>query len=95
MRELRWICQVGNCYDEKRPDLRVLSVAFPLAETLHGIPRSIGVGALTDRISRNSSDIVATIRETIEEFREPAAVGKLDEGEDIAVDEDFDLRTAA
>ena len=95
MRELRWICQVGNCYDEKRPDLRVLSVAFPLAETLHGIPRSIGVGGLTDRINGNISDIVATIRETIEKFREPAAMGEWGEGEDIAVDEDVDLRTAA
>ena len=86
MRELRWIRQVGYCYDEKRPDPRVLSVAFPLEETLHGIPLSIGVGGLTDRISRNISDIVATIRETIEEFREPA---------EEAIEEDFDFRTAA
>jgi DNA-binding IclR family transcriptional regulator len=86
MRELRWIRQVGYCYDEKRLDPRVLSVAFPLEETLHGIPLSIGVGGLTDRISRNISDIVATIRETIKEFREPA---------EEAIEEDFDFRTAA
>ena len=72
MRELRWIRQVGYCYDEKRPDPRVLSVAFPLEETLHGIPLALGVGGLTDRISRNISDICTTIRETIAEFRERA-----------------------
>lgn len=94
-RELSWIRQVGYCYDDKRPDPRVLSVAFPLQETLHGIPLALGVGGLTDRISRRISDIVATTRETIEEFREQIAASAFAEESEPNDSPPGELRPAA
>jgi len=69
MKELAWIRKVGYCYIEHRPVLGISSLAFPLGETLHGIPLALGVGGVHDRIASRKAEIVATIRETIAEFK--------------------------
>jgi len=72
-KDLAWIRRIGYCYHENRPTPEVSSMAFPLGETLHGIPLAVGIGGLADRLARRQTQIVAIVRETIAEFKEKAA----------------------
>ncbi|MES2337400.1 MAG: helix-turn-helix domain-containing protein [Pseudomonadota bacterium] len=69
MSEIRWIRHTGYSYRANKPTQEVSSISFTLDEELHGIPLAIGVGGLADRISREKSNIVATMRECIAEFK--------------------------
>jgi len=69
MKELRWVRQIGYSYVEHSPSPEVSSMAFPLCETLHGIPLAIGVGGLHGRLEQRKMQLVAMIRETIAEFK--------------------------
>jgi DNA-binding IclR family transcriptional regulator len=73
LKDLVWIRQIGYSYTENYPTPEVSSMAFPLGESLYGIPLALGVGGLSDRIARRKMQIVATIRETIAEFKEKYA----------------------
>jgi DNA-binding IclR family transcriptional regulator len=76
MKDIDWARHVGYAFVPNSPTPEVSSIAFPLDGELHGIPLAIGVGGLAERISRNKSHIVATMREVIAEFSE----GRLSEG---------------
>lgn len=69
MAEIRWIRHTGYSYRANKPTPEVSSISFTLDEDLHGIPLAIGVGGLADRISRNKSHIVATMRDCIAAFK--------------------------
>ncbi|WP_082472585.1 IclR family transcriptional regulator [Sphingomonas sp. Leaf357] len=70
LREWAWVKQVGYCYREHQPEHGTSSIAFPLEESLYGIPLALGVGGTADRLSRNKSRITDIVRETIAEFRD-------------------------
>jgi DNA-binding IclR family transcriptional regulator len=70
LKELFWVRHVGYSYREGKPDPAVSSLAFPLEESLYGIPLAIGVGGVFDRISDKKSRITEIVRETIAEFHE-------------------------
>ena len=69
MAEIRWIRHTGYSYRANKPTQEVSSISFTLDEELYGIPLAVGVGGLADRISRNKSDIVSTMRECIADFK--------------------------
>ena len=58
--------------------LELVSLNGPIAldADLHGIPLSIGVGGLAERISRNKADILATMREVIASFNARRAAAR-------------------
>ncbi len=70
LKELSWVRHVGYCYVKDKPDNGVSSIAFPLDETMYGIPLAVGVGGLASRIHRNQFDILEATRATIAEFSE-------------------------
>ena len=70
LRELSWIRHVGYCYWEDHPDTGVASMAFPLGETLHGIPLAVGVGGIKTRLASRKMELVSILREAIAEFHE-------------------------
>ncbi len=70
MRKIAWIRQTGYCYWDEHPVPGIASMAFPLADTLHGIPLAVGVGGTTERLSVNKSELVRISREVIAEFRD-------------------------
>lgn len=70
IKDLAWVRHVGYCYLQDRPEIGVSSMAFPLDETMYGIPLAVGVGGLTSRIHPNQFDIIAATRATIAEFSE-------------------------
>lgn len=69
LRDLAWIRHVGYCYWEDHPDPGIASMAFPLGETLHGIPLAVGVGGTKARLAARKMELVAIVREAIAEFR--------------------------
>lgn len=72
LHDLSWIRHVGYCYREDHPDTGIASMAFPLGETLHGIPLAIGIGGTKERLSKRKMELVTLLRESIAEFREQA-----------------------
>jgi IclR family transcriptional regulator, KDG regulon repressor len=70
LRDLAWIRHVGYCYWEDHPDPGIASMAFPLGETLHGIPLAVGVGGIKTRLASRKMELVSILRETIAEFHE-------------------------
>ncbi len=68
IKELNWVRHVGYCYRENAPSPGVSSMAFPLDETVYGIPLALGVGGTTDRLARGKSRITQAVRATIAEF---------------------------
>ena len=44
------------------------SIAFPMDETVFGIPLALGVGGTFDRLSRAKSELTQAVRATIAEF---------------------------
>ena len=76
MKEIAWIRHVGYCYFPNWPTPDVSSISIALDADLHGIPLSIGVGGLAERISRNKADILATMREVIASFNARRAAAR-------------------
>ncbi len=68
MKDIAWIRHVGYCYFPNWPTPDVSSISIALDADLHGIQLSIGVGGLAERISREKSNILATMRELIGQF---------------------------
>jgi len=68
LKEWEWVKQVGYCYRAHEPDPSTSSLAFPLEESLYGIPLALGVGGFADRLSRNKTRLTQIVRETIAEF---------------------------
>lgn len=68
IKEINWVRHVGYCYREHAPSPGVSSIAFPLDETVYGIPLALGVGGTTDRLGRAKGEITQAIRATIAEF---------------------------
>lgn len=73
MKQLTWIRQIGYCYTEHNPSPEVSSMAFPLCESIHGIPLAIGIGGLHERLAARKMQLVAIIRETIAEYKDKMA----------------------
>lgn len=69
-RELAWVRHVGYCYRENAPHPSVSSIAFPLEETMYGIPLALGIGGTCERLARKKSELTRTIREVIAEFHD-------------------------
>lgn len=69
MKDINWVRHVGYCYRPNYPTQDVSSISIALDADLHGIPLAIGVGGLAERIARNKSDILATMRELIADFQ--------------------------
>lgn len=89
IKDIAWIRHVGYCYRPNYPTPDVSSVSMALDADLHGIPLAIGVGGLADRISRNKSDILSTMRELIADFQ------MRHEAERHGTDNDAELMVAA
>lgn len=70
MKDIAWIRHVGYCFVPNRPTEDVSSISIALDADLHGIPLSIGVGGMADRIARKKFDILAIMRELIAEFNQ-------------------------
>lgn len=68
MHELRWTRHVGYCYRADAPMPGIASLAFPLDETLHGIPLSLGIGGYKDRLAPRKSELLAIARGAIADF---------------------------
>ena len=68
IKELSWVRHVGYCYRENAPSIGVSSIAFPMDETVFGIPLALGVGGTSDRLGRGKSELVQAVRATIAEF---------------------------
>jgi DNA-binding IclR family transcriptional regulator len=68
LKELAWVRHVGYCSRDDAPAPGISSLAFPLDETLYGIPLALGVGGMTDRLQNAKSEIVKAVRATIAEF---------------------------
>ncbi len=68
-REVAWTRYVGYCHRKAHPTPDVSSIAFPLEQSLYGIPLALGVGGLTERLSPKISDITEIVLETIAEFK--------------------------
>lgn len=68
LKELAWVRHVGYCFRENAPSPDVSSFAFPLDESVYGIPLALGVGGTTGRLSRGKSEITQAVRATIAEF---------------------------
>jgi DNA-binding IclR family transcriptional regulator len=70
MKELFWTRHVGYCFRRNAPAEGVSSIAFPMDETMYGVPLALGVGGTTKRLAFAQSDIIDAIRSTIAEFAE-------------------------
>lgn len=69
MREIEWARHTGHAYLANKPTTEVSSISMTLGEKLHGIPLAIGVGGLTDRISKKQFDITEAMTHCIAEFK--------------------------
>lgn len=68
MHEVEWTRHVGYCARMDAPTPGIGSIAFPLDETLHGIPLAIGIGGHKDRLKDRIFDLLAIVREAIADF---------------------------
>jgi DNA-binding IclR family transcriptional regulator len=69
MRELEWTRHVGYCFRVDHPDPGIASLAFPLDETLHGIPLALGIGGYKTRLSERIYSLLEITREAVAEFK--------------------------
>jgi IclR family transcriptional regulator, KDG regulon repressor len=74
MRELRWTRHVGYCLRTDHPVPGIASIAFPLDETLHGIPLAIAIGGYKDRLKQRMSELLETARTMIADFAHEEAL---------------------
>lgn len=79
MKDVRWIRHTGYCHLANHPP-GLASIAFPIGSQLHGIELALGVGGLTERISRKQYDIIEAMKAEIARFHaaheEPAAAAE-------------------
>ncbi len=69
LRELAWVRQTGFCSRRNQPDPSVSSLAFPLQESLYGIPLALGIGGLAKRLAKTETTLTQIARDTIAEFQ--------------------------
>ena len=70
LKDLSWVRHVGYCHMPHHPHPLAASIAFPMGDTLHGIPLALGVGGLDERISRKKQHIVKVLRSAIADFHD-------------------------
>jgi DNA-binding IclR family transcriptional regulator len=68
MMQIQYIRHVGYAYRCGTPTPDLASLAIPLDGDPNGIPLSLGVGGVKDRINAKKSYILATMRELVAEF---------------------------
>jgi DNA-binding IclR family transcriptional regulator len=68
IKSIKIIRRVGYCYLPNRPTPDVSSISIALDHDLHGIPLSIGVGGLAERIDGRKTEILKIMREMIADF---------------------------
>jgi IclR family transcriptional regulator, KDG regulon repressor len=86
MHEINWTRHVGYCARMDAPSPGIGSIAFPLDETLHGIPLAIGIGGYKDRLKDRISDLLAAVRQAIAEFASEALAEDLQSFDDSVDD---------
>jgi IclR family KDG regulon transcriptional repressor len=69
MQEVNRVRQTGYCFAPNRPVAGLAAIAIPLGEELHGIPLSIGIGGLVERLSARKEELVSALQESIATFK--------------------------